>query len=50
MGVSKEKLACSMVESFSLVSRVGAMGMSMAQNLSCKINDESQPLSRTTFG
>jgi hypothetical protein len=33
-----------MVESFSLVSRVGAMGMSMVENLSCKINYREQRL------
>jgi len=38
-----------MVESFS-ISRVGALGMSMAQNLSCRISVDSQSLSRTTFG
>ena len=46
--VSKEKLSCS------LVSRVGALEMSMAQkflfsrDISCKISVESRPLSRTT--
>ena len=43
------------MESFLLDSRVGATGMSMAlfsflQDISCKGNIESQPLSRTTFG
>jgi hypothetical protein len=39
-----------MVKSFFSVSRVGALGMSMAQNLSCRNNVDSQSLSRTTFG
>jgi hypothetical protein len=47
MGVYIEELSCSTVEF--LISRVGALGMSMARNLSCRINVESQSLSRTTF-
>ena len=49
-GVSKEKLSCSMVESFFLVSRVGALSMFMAQSLSCMINVNSRSLLGTTFG
>jgi hypothetical protein len=49
-GVSKEKPSCLTVESFSSVFRVGALGMSMAQNLSCRINVGSRSLLRITFG
>jgi hypothetical protein len=54
-GVSKEKPLCLLVELFFLSSRVGALRLSMAQrfsflrDVSCRINVESRPLSRTTF-
>jgi hypothetical protein len=38
-----------MVESFSSVSKVGSLSMSMAQNLLCRISVDSRSLSRITF-
>jgi hypothetical protein len=49
-GLSNEKSLCSTAGSSFLVCRVGAEGMSMAQDFSCRINVESRSLLRTTFG